>query len=346
MKQKNRFRLWNIPVLVILTLGTVYIMRSNDLTKVPFQTEEGAIFGTVYHVKYQYGSSLKDSILDCLHAVDSSLSMFNKQSTVSRINSGENLRTDSLLEIVLQQSTAISKATGGAFDVTVAPLVNAWGFGFKHGQWPDSATIDSLRQFVGWEKVSARNHKIVKEDPRIILDFSAVAKGFGVDQVASLFRSHGIENFMVEIGGEIVSHGHNPKGEPWRIGINKPDDNPDNSGTELQDIIELHNCAIATSGNYRNFYMHEGQRVSHTIDPHSGYPVQHSILSSTVMAPNCAMADGFATAFMVMGLDSAKAVLQRHKELQAYFILAATDGKYATWCTPGLEEKLSGHEQK
>lgn len=341
MKQNNRFRLWNIPVLVILTLGTIYIMRTKDQAHLPYQSEEGAIFGTVYHVKYQYGSSLQADILDRLQAVDSSLSMFNPQSTVSRINSGKSLQADSLLEIVLQQSSAISEATGGAFDVTVAPLVNAWGFGFKHGQWPDSATVDSLRQCVGWHKVSISDHQIVKQDPRIILDFSAVAKGFGVDQVASLFRSHGIENFMVEIGGEIVSHGQNPKGEPWRIGINKPDDDPNNTGGELQDIIELHDCAIATSGNYRNYYMHEGKRVAHTIDPHSGYPVQHSILSSTVMAPTCAMADGFATSFMVMGLDSAKAVLQKHQELQAYFILSTPEGKYATWCTPGLEKLLS-----
>lgn len=336
MKQNNRFRLWHIPVLVILTLAAIYILRSKSLSQIPYQSEEGAIFGTVYHVKYQYGSSLETEILDRLHAVDSSLSMFNKQSTVSRINAGEDMATDSLLEMVFHISEAISEATGGAFDITVAPLVNAWGFGFKHDQWPDSATVDSLRQFVGWHQVSLENHQVQKQDPRVVLDFSAVAKGFGVDQVASLFRSHGIENFMVEIGGEIVSSGQNPKGEPWRIGINKPDEDPTNTNNELQDIITLHDCAIATSGNYRNFYMHDGKRVAHTIDPHSGYPVQHSILSSTVMAPTCAMADGFATAFMVMGLDSAKAVLQKHQELQAYFICSAPDGKYTTWYTDGF----------
>ncbi len=344
MKQNNRFRLWNIPVLVILTVAAIYILRHKSLSQVPYQSEEGAIFGTVYHVKYQYGSSLQADILDRLHAVDSSLSMFNKQSTVSRINSGESMQADSLLEMVFQFSTSISEATGGAFDVTVAPLVNAWGFGFKHGQWPDSTTVDSLRQFVGWRKVSIQDHQVHKQDPRMVLDFSAVAKGFGVDQVASLLRSRGIENFMVEIGGEIVSHGQNPKGEAWRIGINKPDEDSTSTSNELQDIIELHDCAIATSGNYRNYYMHDGKRVAHTIDPHSGYPVQHSILSSTVMAPTCAMADGFATAFMVLGLDSAQAVLRKHPELQAYFILSTPEGKYATWCTPGIEKLLSGNK--
>ena len=149
---------------------------------------------------------------------------------------------------------------------------------------------------------------------------------------------------MIEIGGEIVSSGQNPKGAPWRIGINKPDDDPNNLSSEMQDIIELNDCAIATSGNYRNFYMHEGRRVAHTIDPHSGFPVQHSILSSTVMAPTCAMADGFATAFMVMGLDSAQAVLDKHPELQAYFILSTADGKYDIWCTPGIDKLISGEK--
>lgn len=201
--------------------------------------------------------------MERLLAVDSSLSMFNKQSTVSRINSGESLQTDSLLEMVFQFSRSISEATNGAFDVTVAPLVNAWGFGFKHDQWPDTATVDSLRQLVGWQKVSIHNHQLQKADPRMVLDFGAVAKGFGVDEVASLFRSKGIKNFMIEIGGEIVSSGQNPKGAPWRIGINKPDDDPNNLSSEMQDIIELNDCAIATSGNYRNFYMHEGRRVAH-----------------------------------------------------------------------------------
>lgn len=344
MKQTNRFRLWHIPVLVILTLVTIHIMRTNDAAKLPYQSEEGAIFGTVYHVKYQYGSSLHADIMERLLAVDSSLSMFNKQSTVSRINSGESLQTDSLLEMVFQFSRSISEATNGAFDVTVAPLVNAWGFGFKHDQWPDTATVDSLRQLVGWQKVSIHDHQLQKADPRMVLDFGAVAKGFGVDEVASLFRSKGIKNFMIEIGGEIVSSGQNPKGAPWRIGINKPDDDPNNLSSEMQDIIELNDCAIATSGNYRNFYMHEGRRVAHTIDPHSGFPVQHSILSSTVMAPTCAMADGFATAFMVMGLDSARVVLEKHPELQAYFILSTADGKYDTWCTPGIGKLISGEK--
>ena len=339
MKQTNRFRLWHIPVLVVLTLATIHIMRTNDAAKLPYQSEEGAIFGTVYHVKYQYGSSLHADIMERLLAVDSSLSMFNKQSTVSRINSGESLQTDSLLEMVFQFSRSISEATNGAFDVTVAPLVNAWGFGFKHDQWPDTATVDSLRQLVGWQKVSIHNHQLQKADPRMVLDFGAVAKGFGVDEVASLFRSKGIKNFMIEIGGEIVSSGQNPKGAPWRIGINKPDDDPNNLSSEMQDIIELNDCAIATSGNYRNFYYKNGKKYAHTIDPKTGCPVQHNILSATVLADDCATADAYATSFMVLGLDKAKKVLEKHPELMAYFIYSDKNGKNAVWFSPSMKGK-------
>ena len=171
-----------------------------------------------------------------------------------------------------------------------------------------------------------------------IIDFSAVAKGFGVDHVANLFRNMGIRNFMVEIGGEIVAEGSNPKGEAWRIGINKPDDDSTGTNNELQEIIEVHNGALATSGNYRNFYMEGGRKIAHTIDPKTGYPAQQSILSSTVKAPSCAMADGYATAFMVMGMERAQEFLRDHPQLQAYFIYADEKGQYQTWHTPFFYE--------
>ena len=174
----------------------------------------------------------------------------------------------------------------------------------------------------------------MKEDPRIILDFSAVAKGFGVDHVANLFRNLGIQNFMVEIGGEIVAQGTNPKGDAWRIGINKPDDDSTGTNNDLQEVIEVRDGALATSGNYRNFYMEGGRKIAHTIDPKTGYPAQQSILSSTVKAPSCAMADGYATAFMVMGMERSQEFLKSHPQLQAYFIYADENGQYQTWHTP------------
>lgn len=337
---ENRFRPYHIAFLAILIIGTIFIAhRKNGIQdNTPFQTEEGSIFGTVYHIKYQYKESLHDSILARLKNVDGSLSMFNPASTVSCINRGESMRADSLITCVWNTSRSISKETDGAFDPTVAPLVNVWGFGYKKKQVPEKALIDSLLDLVGWYRISIHNGNFCKEDPRIILDFSAVAKGFGVDHVANLFRNLGIENFMVEIGGEIVAQGTNPKGEAWRIGINKPDEDSTGVNNELQEIIEIHDGALATSGNYRNYYIQNGRKIGHTIDPKTGYPAQQSILSSTVKAPTCAMADGYATAFMVMGMKRSQDFLKEHPQLQAYFIYADEDGQYQIWHTPHFYE--------
>lgn len=332
---------WHLPFLLFLIIGTIFIMRQAHPAAAPFQQEEGMIFGTSLHATYQCDSSLHDEIMEELQQVDASLSMFNPRSTISRINRGEDFHTDSLFRYVFTMSQQISQATDGAFDITVAPLVNAWGFGFKNGALPDSAQVDSLRSLVGWDRITLTDDgTISKQDPRMVMDCSAVAKGFGSDQVASLFRRKGIHNYMIEIGGEVVLSGTNPKGKPWSIGINKPVEDSTSTNNELQTILQLTDCALATSGNYRNFYISEdGRKLAHTINPHTGYPVQHSILSSTVIAPTCAMADAFATSFMVMGLDKAKQVLKAHPQLKAYFIYADPDGTNRVWASPNLNIK-------
>lgn len=329
---------WQVIFLLFLIIGTFFIARKSHRDNyAPFQSNEGMIFGTVFHAKYQYKEDLLQEIMRELNAVDASLSMFNPNSCISKINKGETDEADSLLACVFQLAQAISKVTDGAFDVTVAPLVNAWGFGFKNDVLPDSAIIDSLMSFVGWEKVRIQEMHIQKDDPRIIMDFSAIAKGYGADQVAKLMKQKGIENYMIEIGGEIVCGGKNQNNENWKIGINKPTDDPTSTNQELDKILNLTDCAMATSGNYRNFYVKDGKRIAHTIDPKSGYPVQHSILSSTVLAPSCAMADGFATSFMVMGLEKAKQILNQHPELQAYLIYEE-NGEHKVYYTKELEK--------
>lgn len=303
-----------------------------------YQHNEGTIFGTLYHAKYLYNKDLKAEIEAELQKVDASLSMFNPQSTISQINRGETDKADEMLSEVLSLSFLINKATDGAFDPTVAPLVNAWGFGFKSGQLPDSTQVDSLRTLVGLSGIHLQGCKLTKENPLSILDFSAIAKGYGVDRAAQVLRDHDIKNFMVEIGGEVVTEGVNEKGEPWRIGINKPDDDSTSTNTELQDIIALSGKAIATSGNYRNYYISEGRKIAHTINPRTGYPAQQDILSSTVLAPSCAEADGFATAFMVLGLKQAKQILKSQQQLEAYFIYSDEEGNYQVWCTEGVDK--------
>ena len=317
----SQWRRWHLPVLVALVVASFLIINRRN-SPAPFQKNEGAVFGTFYHLTYQSREDLQPQIEAELARVDASLSMFNPKSVISQVNQSADIVVDSLFRSVYLLSRRVSEATRGAFDITVAPLVNAWGFGFKQGTLPDSAAIDSLRQFVGYQHISLTDDgHLLKDDPRVILDCSAVAKGFGVDVVADYLRHRGIDNFMVEIGGEVVVSGVNPKGQPWRVGINKPVDDPESNSDALETVLSLTDCAMATSGNYRNFYTTEdGRRIAHTINPATGYPAQQSILSATVIAPTCAEADAFATSFMVLGLQRAQQVLSRHPELQVYFI--------------------------
>lgn len=336
----NKRRLLLAVLTIVAIVGFSYLKRSSSNERSSsniYIHNEGTTFGTIYHIKYSYNRDLKKEIEAELHRVDASLSMFNPQSTISLINKGESNTADSMLAEVLQLSFAVNKATDGAFDPTVAPLVNAWGFGFKDGQLPDSTQVDSLLNLVGLSSIHFQDGKITKDNPLSILDMSAIAKGYGVDRVAQLLRGYSITNFMVEIGGEVVAEGINEKGTPWRIGINKPNEDSTSLSTELQDIISLSGHALATSGNYRNFYVQNGKKIAHTINPKTGYPAQQDILSSTVVAPTCAEADAFATAFMVMGMEKAKKVLLEQSQLDAYFIYSDEEGNYQTWSSTGFD---------
>ena len=329
--------IWQLPFLVVLIVGTVIILKKQP----PFRTDEGFIFGTVYKFTYQSDIDLMIDIEAELKKVDNSLSPFNPYSIISHINHNEEVVLDTLFTHVFNLAHKISEETDGAFDITVAPLTNAWGFGFKKSIPLDSLTVDSLKQLIGYQKIELQNNeKIIKADERMMLDCSAIAKGFGVDIIAQLFNSKGIKNYMIDIGGEVIVNGKNPKMNAWRIGINKPIDDSLSVNQELQTILEISNVGMATSGNYRNFYYKGGKKYSHTIDPRTGYPVQHSILSSTVIARDCTTADAYATAFMVMGLDNAKAFCAKHPELEAYFICSGENGEYEIFFTEGMKKYI------
>lgn len=330
--------LWRLPLLVFLIVGTIYIVRQQHNT--PYQHDEGQVFGTFYHITYQNDSSINADIVAELAKVDAALSMFNKESVISRINRGENVETNEMFDNVFTLAERVSDHTDGAFDITVAPLVNAWGFGFKTGNPPTKTAIDSLRSIVGYKKVKLQNHRVTKSDPRVMLDCSAIAKGYGCDVVAQLLRRRGIDNYMVEIGGEVVTHGISEKRLPWKIGVTKPTDDSLATNTELQTVLNVKDRAMATSGNYRNFYYRGGKKYAHTIDPATGYPVQHSILSATVLASNCAEADAYATSFMVMGMERAKLVLDKHPELMAYLIYSDHKGNLKVWFSPSMKGKI------
>ncbi len=338
--KRKRLKAWQLLFLLLLFAGTVFVLRRSGGHM--FQENEGRVFGTVYHIKYDSKENLEPEILSELQRVDNSLSMFNERSVISRVNRGESVEVDTMFAYVFRLARNVSERTGGAFDITVAPLVQAWGFGFKNAENVTPAMTDSLLAFVGYDKVRLDGRRVVKADPRVMLDCSAIAKGYGVDAVARLLDRNGIHNYMVEIGGEVVVKGHNPRSEDWNIGISRPvEDSLSTGGEEPQVVLAVTDRALATSGNYRRFYYRNGRKYAHTIDPHTGMPVQHSILSASVLAADCATADAYATAFMVMGLDSAKAFLRSHPELEAFFIYSDASGNNRTWATPGLKKFIS-----
>ena len=337
-KQQSKRLMLQLPFLILLIVGTVMIIYNQKNT--PYQHDKGMIFGTVYHVTYQNSDNLNDQIVAELNKVDSSLSMFNKQSVITKVNDNQDIEVDQMFGDVFTLARTVSADTDGAFDITVAPLVNAWGFGFKSGNMPSRHTIDSLRTFVGYKRVEMHDSRIVKADPRVMLDCSAIAKGYGCDVVAELLRRKGIDNFMVEIGGEVVTSGISEKRVPWKIGVTKPSDDSLSVNNELQTVLNITDKAMATSGNYRNFYYKNGKKYAHTIDPATGYPVQHSLLSATVISDRCAKADAYATAFMVMGLDKAKKVLDKHPELMAYLIYSDHQGQLQVWYSPSMKGKI------
>lgn len=299
-----------------------------------YRQMEGTIYGTYYHVKYQSSTDWNARIYEQMDRVNHSLSMFDSLSVVSQLNRGSSDRVDSLFVRLFAMARQVYQETDGAFDITVAPLSNAWGFGYKHGNMPTALQVDSLLQWVGFDKLQLTGDRLERK-AGMEIDASSIAKGLGVDLVAEFLDRQGVRNYMIDIGGEERVKGQSDKNRPWRIGIDKPIDDAAAAGRELLMVIALTEGALATSGNYRNFYIHEGKKYAHTIDPRTGYPVQQDILSSTVYAPTCMEADAYATSFMVLGLEKSRKVLENRPELQACFVYLDR-GERKIWMTEGF----------
>jgi len=322
-----------------------------------YHQNQGTVFGTYYNIQYQSFSDIQPEIDACLAKFDSSLSVYNEQSIISKINRNEEVETDAYFDRMFETAQYVSEVSNGGFDITVAPLVNAWGFGFQHKQDLDDASIDSIKQFIDFKGVSLVDHHVKKSDPRTMLDASAIAKGYACDIVAELLESKGCLNYKVDIGGEIIVKGHSNRHKPWVIGITKPIDDVTGEKQELQDAIETIDLCMATSGNYRNYYIENGVRRSHTIDPRTGYPVHHNLLSATVIAPSCIKADALATACMVLGEHDAAVMLSQIRDVAYYFIIADTENmdseeptkdgniKYIIKTSQNWEQLLHGEEK-
>lgn len=333
--------------LYILTIVIVVILAScSNHTDEPVLIKfKGSAQGTTYHISIlgaEKDTLLKEDINRLLDSIDMSLSIYKENSIISRINRNDTtVLADTMFIEVFQKSIEISKATDGAFDATVAPLVNYWGFGPKvYEKEVDSSEVHEILQYVGFNKVRMEKGKLVKEDPRIQLDFNAIAQGYSVDVLCRFLNGKGIEDMVVEIGGELRAKGNNAQGRPWTVGIDKPVPGSEyiKGDERYQAIISLKDKALATSGNYRKYHERDGIKVSHTIEPSTGFPVERSLLSATVITANCMTADAYATAFMVLGLDGAKVILNKHPELEAYLIYADDKGEFQTFATEGIKE--------
>ena len=268
--------------------------------RMEYRKSAGKVFGTYYAITYQAREDLTQGMREVMGRVNKSLSTFDSTSVISKVNANKDVVLDTLFINMFNKAQEISALTGGAFDITVAPLVNAWGFGFDPSsdkKWLSASQVDSIMQFVGYKKVWIEDSILIKADPRIKLDASAIAKGYACDLVAEYLRSQGCENFMVDIGGELVVSGVSPRGTKWRVGVSKPENT---SEAAVAEVMEITNCAVATSGNYRQFYYTEDGMVGHTIDPRTGRPAVNNIVSATIIAPTCMEADALATASMVV----------------------------------------------
>jgi len=304
----------------------------NPAHKKHLVTYKGTVQGSYFQIKYYAGldsNIIKNGIDSLFTIIDHTASVFDSNSIISKVNNNMEIRLNDHFMELFNRSQDVSAATGGCFDITVGPLVKAWGFWKKKGLDLNQKQVDSILAFVGYHKVRLVNtdkgRKLLKEHPETMLDFNAIAQGYTVDVVADYFKGKALNDYLIEIGGEVRASGIKEGSANWVVGIEKPAGNSD-AAQVIQEKVELKNKSLATSGSSRKYFIKDGIKYSHTIDPSTGYPVQHSLLSVTVMADDCTAADAYATAFMVMGMEKARDFLKLHPGMEAYFIYSDSAG--------------------
>ncbi len=318
------------------------ILVSCNVKNPAYKVNDGRTQGTYYHIVYQQpdGIDLHDSIEQVLSEFDFSLSTYNPESLISAINQNlDSIKTDLYFEEMFEEALFVSQKSNGAFDITVAPLVNLWGFGFQNVSKDDFPDVTSVMPIIGYQKVKLINHKIIKENDAVMLDANAIAQGYSADVVAAFLESKSCVNYLVEIGGEIKCKGINPKGTNWQVGIDKPIEDPTNENSELQQVVSISGVGLATSGNYRKFYYKDGHKYSHTINPKTGFPVEHNLLSATVIAESGMRADAFATAFMVLGVEESLSLCNQIPNMECYLIFEES-GENKVVYSPGFKKYL------
>ncbi|MFC2079849.1 FAD:protein FMN transferase [Bacteroidota bacterium] len=329
-----------VPILFL----TVFVSCKQTISDGPYVSIAGFTQGTSYHMTYQSpvkdSLDLTDEIDELLAEFDQSLSTYIDTSRISLINRNLSDQADEYLEDVFLESKRVHEISGGAFDITVAPLIDAWGFGPGRKMEISSELIDSILQYVGMEKVKLKDGKVIKELPQIRLDLNAIAQGYAVDVVADYLDAKNIRNYVIEIGGEIFAKGLSHRNDMWKIGIDKPYYGNQQVGNQLQEVVRLSGNALASSGNYRKFYEVDGKKIVHTVDPATGYTKMSKLLSVTIITKKCITADALATSCMVLGFEKAKDFISAQDNVEALFIYTDDEGSFLEWMTDGMNEML------
>ena len=331
---------------IIIALATLTACSVPTKQQDEYIREEGFIFGTTYHITYKHHQSLQAQMLQKLRAYDNSLSTYNPNSIISKINRNEDPELDTFFVNVYNKAREVYELSGHRFDITVRPLSQLWRFTSDKSDTISAATfdsimtkVDSVRAFIGLNKTSISGNHLIKSDPRITLEAAALAEGYGIDVAASVFEENGVTDYMVELGGELHLKGLNPNGRKWRISIDRPDEGSNELTRTSQGVISVSDCAVSTSGSYRQFYYTaDGKRLQHTIDPLTGKPVEHGMLSVTVVGPNTITTDALSTTFMVLGVEEAYTIATSLPDIEAYFIFEDKDGNRHETMTDGFRK--------
>jgi thiamine biosynthesis lipoprotein len=327
---------------LILFLSLILILTSCAQQENEYYSFSGFAQGTTYSVIYNSECdidplSMKVEIDSLLMRFDYSLSTYNENSLITALNNGIDVVPDFFMMEVFNRAKEISRLSDGAFDITMGPLINAWGFGPDAQRRFKPQMLDSLMQLVGMDKISISEDKISKMDKNMYIDVNAIAQGYSVDVICDYLISRGVERCLAEVGGEVRTIGSKYSDKAWQVAIDKPKDNNHIPGADIQAIMKLNNKSLATSGNYRKFYVGgDGVKYSHTIDPLTGSPVQHNLLSATIITNDCISADAFATVCMVLGLEKSKLLLNKYDFLEGYLIYSDDNGEFRTWYTEDM----------
>jgi len=342
-RKKNLF---TAVALIALLFALFYLIQQQKQERqalpIPYQYNQGPVFGSTYHIKYKSATDYQAKIDSILRSYNACMSSYETNSLVSRINRNDTaVILNDWFITAFNVAKKVSENSNGDYDITVAPLVNAWGFGFSKKAKITDAYIKELLPLIDYRKIEIRGNQLFKKDPRIMLDMSSLGDGYAADIVSDFLESKGVTDFMVEIAGEVRVKGKNGQGKIWSIGINKPIDDTAYASTELEQVVGLGVGALSTSGNYHNFYYKDGKKYAHTIDPHTGYPVQHTLLSATIIAPTCIEADAYSTACMVMGLEKSLQMIKRLSHLQGYFIYNDDNDSMRVVYTDGMKKMIT-----